>query len=88
MAVGVLRYLRERKIRVPQEISVTGFDNLKLADFVSPALTTVHIPRERIGQLAFERLVPGEKKLKSFGRELWIDPELVVRESTAPAKDS
>ena len=88
MAVGVLRYLRERKIRVPQEISVTGFDNLKLADFVSPALTTVHIPRERIGQLTFERLVPDEKKTNSFGRELWIDPELVVRESTGPAKSS
>jgi LacI family transcriptional regulator len=67
---------------------VTGFDNLKLADFVSPTLTTVHIPRERIGQLTFERLVPDEKKANSFGRELWIDPELVVRDSTGPATDS
>ena len=88
MAVGVLRYLRERKVRVPQEMSVTGFDDLKLAEFSSPPLTTVHIPRERIGHLAFERLVPGDKRPDSFGHELWIDPELVVRESTGPAKSS
>jgi LacI family transcriptional regulator len=43
-AVGALRELRERGIRVPQDISVTGFDNVKLSEFCYPALTTVHIP--------------------------------------------
>jgi DNA-binding LacI/PurR family transcriptional regulator len=86
MAVGVLRYLRERNVRVPQDISVTGFDNIKLAEFCSPPLTSVHIPRERIGHIVFERLVPSEKRAHSGGRELLIDPELVVRESTGPAR--
>jgi len=45
MAVGALRELRECGKRVPQEISVTGFDNVKLSEFCFPALTTVHIPR-------------------------------------------
>jgi DNA-binding LacI/PurR family transcriptional regulator len=85
MAVGVLRYLRERGIRVPREISVTGFDNIRLAEFCSPSLTSVHIPRDRIGHIAFERLVAGETKSRSSARELLIDPELVVRESTGPA---
>lgn len=83
MAVGVLRYLREQNIRVPQDISVTGFDNIRLAEFSSPSLTSVHIPRDRIGHLVFGRLVSDEKK--PAGSELWIDPELVVRESTGPA---
>lgn len=82
MAVGVLRYLREHGVRVPQEISVTGFDNIRLAEFCSPSLTSVHIPRDRIGHIAFERLVSEETKFN--GRELLIDPELVVRESTGP----
>src|SRR5258708_31483522 len=50
MAVWVLRHLRDQGIRVPEDVSVTGFDNISLAEFCSPALTTVHIPRERIGQ--------------------------------------
>jgi len=87
MAAGVLRYLRERSIRVPQEISVTGFDNIRLAEFCSPSLTTVHIPRDRIGHIAFERLIPAETKSKANARELLIDPELVVRESTGPASN-
>ena len=45
-AVGALRELRERGLRVPQDVSVTGFDNVKLSEFCYPALTTVHIPRE------------------------------------------
>jgi len=51
MALGALRELRDRGLRVPRDISVTGFDNIKLSEFCYPALTTVHIPRERIGQI-------------------------------------
>jgi DNA-binding LacI/PurR family transcriptional regulator len=86
MAVGVLRELRDRGYRVPQDVSVTGFDNIKLAEFSSPALTTVHIPREQIGRIIFENLVPESKKEHPSGREILIDPELVVRESTGPAR--
>jgi LacI family transcriptional regulator len=58
MAVGALRELRERGLNVPKDISVTGFDNIKLSDFCSPALTTVHIPRDRIGHTICECLLP------------------------------
>src|SRR3954452_6351436 len=62
MSVGALRELRERNLRVPQDISVTGFDNVKLSEFCYPALTTVHIPRDRIGRIIFERLAPKTDK--------------------------
>ncbi len=88
MAVGVLRELREQGIRVPQEISVTGFDNIKLAEFCSPALTTAHIPREQIGQIIFQSLVPDPEKEQLTGREIVIEPELVVRESTGPVRNT
>lgn len=85
MAVGALRELRERGVRVPEDMSVTGFDNVKLSEFSTPALTTVHIPRDRIGQIICERLIPGGGKLNGADREVVIDPEVMVRESTGPA---
>ncbi|SPE40926.1 Transcriptional regulator, LacI family [Candidatus Sulfopaludibacter sp. SbA3] len=82
-AVGALRELRERGIRVPQDMSVTGFDNVKLSEFCFPALTTVHIPRERIGHIICESLIPHD--VKTASGEIVIDPEFVVRDSTGPA---
>lgn len=84
-AVGALRELRERGLRVPQDISVTGFDNVKLSEFCYPPLTTVHIPRERIGHIISSRLLPGDSPLQPSRGEVVIDPEFVVRESTGPA---
>jgi LacI family transcriptional regulator len=88
MAVGALRELRERGIRVPQDISVTGFDNVKLSEFCHPALTTVHIPRDRIGHIVFDRLAPRPGGAEPPAEhEIVIDPEFVVRDSTGPAPD-
>jgi LacI family transcriptional regulator len=83
MAVGALRELRVRGRRVPEDVSVTGFDNITLAQYCHPALTTVHIPRDEIGQTICDTLMDRDKA--PFPREFVIDPELVLRESTGPA---
>ncbi len=83
MAVGALRELRDRGLRVPEDVSITGFDNVKLAQFCDPPLTTVHIPRDEIGRTICECLMNDEKALRAH--EFVIDPELVLRESTGPA---
>lgn len=81
MAVGVLRQLREMGLRVPEDVSVTGFDNISLSEMMTPSLTTVHIPCDTLGRKIFAMLTEkGDSQ-----RELVIDPELVVRESTGPA---
>ena len=85
MAVGVLRQLREMNITVPHDVSVTGFDNIRLSEFLNPALTTVHIPREQIGRQIFECLTSTASPEES-PREVIIDPELVVRESTGSVR--
>ncbi len=82
-AVGVLRELRERGLRVPEDVSVTGFDNVNLAQFCCPALTTVHIPRDEIGQTICDCLMHRDNAL--LEHELVVDPELVLRDSTGPA---
>ena len=87
MAVGVLRELREHGLRVPQDVSVTGFDNIRLSEFSFPPLTTVHIPRRQIGHIAFECLFPEPDSPGIPGHDILIDPEFVVRESTGPARN-
>ena len=86
MAAGALLELRERGIEVPRDISVTGFDNIELAKFCYPALTTVHIPRDQIGHAVFRSLAGDDKAHDLPGRELVITPEFVVRDSTGPAR--
>src|SRR5436305_9215194 len=86
MAMGALRELRERGMRVPQDVSVTGFDNVKLSEFCYPALTTVHIPRDRIGHIISDCLIPKPGKAPAGAPEIVIDPEFVLRDSTGPAK--
>jgi DNA-binding LacI/PurR family transcriptional regulator len=83
MAVGALRELRDRGIRVPQDVSVTGFDNIKLAQYCYPALTSVHIPRDQIGQIICESLIGESGEIQE--RDIMIDPELVLRDSTGSA---
>ena len=85
MAVGVIHELREQGISVPGDVSVTGCDNIKLAEYCYPALTTIHIPRDLIGKLAFESITE-ETGDSRHGRELVVTPEFVVRESTALAR--
>jgi len=89
MAIGVLKELHEHGLRVPEDISVTGFDNTIYAEYVSPALTTVHIDRERIAVHLFENLIRQkpvpDSQWSPEGRQIFIDTQLVVRESTGPA---
>lgn len=87
MAVGVMRELHEEGLQIPRDVSVTGFDNIKIAEFCSPTLTTVHIPREQIGHIIFERVL-GDCRNGHDNREIVIDPELVVRDSTSVAAKS
>lgn len=85
MAVGVMRKLREEGLQIPRDVSVTGFDGIKLAEFCSPPLTTVHIPREKIGHIIFDTVLGDSQNDNHSGHEIVIDPELVLRDSTGPA---
>jgi LacI family transcriptional regulator len=82
-AVGVIETARARGLRVPEDLSVVGFDDTQVARFASPPLTTVRQPLRDMGRIALRtalRLAAGEK-LDSHHVELAT--ELVVRQSTA-----
>ncbi|MGT0149108.1 substrate-binding domain-containing protein [Vibrio metschnikovii] len=50
MALGLISRLQQRGIRVPDDMSVIGYDNIELAEYFSPPLTTVHQPKRRVGE--------------------------------------
>jgi LacI family transcriptional regulator len=84
MALGVTRALREMGLAVPQDVSVVGCDNISLSEFACPALTTINIPRERIGHLVSAALMPDGEASPLWGREIVIEPDLIIRDSTGP----
>jgi DNA-binding LacI/PurR family transcriptional regulator len=85
-AIGAIRAFREAGLRVPQDVSVVGFDDVQSAAFQNPGLTTVRQPLRTMGILAAEAILrqiasPTERPAS---RQVVVDPELVVRESTCP----
>lgn len=84
-AIGAIRAFQEAGLRVPQDISVIGFDDIPSAAFNTPSLTTVRQPLSRMGQVAAQSLLERIEGKKEYPSEIAIEPELVVRESTAKA---
>lgn len=82
VALGVYHGLTEAGLRIPQDVSVVGFDNTYLSEFMSPSMTTVDIPRETLCKVAVEMLLE-EGAHKRRGREVKVATHLVIRDSTA-----
>jgi DNA-binding LacI/PurR family transcriptional regulator len=89
-AIGAIRALREGGLRVPEDVSVVGFDDIQSAAFQNPGLTTVRQPLRRMGQLAAETVLRAITNPASRpSRLITVEPEFVVRESTcAPVNRS
>jgi LacI family transcriptional regulator len=85
-AMGAMSALEEVGIRVPEDVSVIGFDDIFFARLARPPLTTIHIPRERLGRLAFEALEKMDRSKRQRGTERVVETSLVVRKSTAPPR--
>jgi len=91
MAFGALAAAREAGIAVPQQLSIVGFDDIELAAFSAPPLTTVAQPKLEIGTLAAELLLERVNTSRSESRRVILDPEIKVRGTTAthqPTKEN
>lgn len=86
MALGAMQELKANGIKIPQDISVIGFDDIAFASLSEPALTTVCSPRVEIGRRAIEALLTTIKIPNQQGIEIKIPTYLIVRESTAPPR--
>jgi DNA-binding LacI/PurR family transcriptional regulator len=87
-AIGAVRALQEQGLRVPQDVSVMGFDDIPGAAFHTPSLTTVRQPLNRMGEVAAQSLLDRIEGEQEYPAEIAIRPELVVRESTSEAPKS
>lgn len=81
LAAGAIKYLSQKKIRVPQEVSVIGIDNTELAALLNPTLTSVDFKAEFRGELAAKFLLERLQEPSLAPRKIRIEPELVIRES-------
>lgn len=84
-AVGAIRAIKETGMRVPEDISVVGFDDIREAAYHLPSLTTVRQPMRKIGAMAAEALIERIEGRNGHEAGILVEPELVVRESTGPA---
>jgi LacI family transcriptional regulator len=82
MALGVMRVIQERGLRVGADIAVGGFDDIPMAEHMHPGLTTVHQPIFEIGQLAARMLLQNIAQPGSPASTLLIEPQLMVRASS------
>jgi DNA-binding LacI/PurR family transcriptional regulator len=83
-AIGAMKALQEQGLRVPEDISVTGYDDISWAAHTIPPLTTVRIPREEMGRMAAQLLVGQIESRQTSSTITALNTELVVRESCAP----
>jgi LacI family transcriptional regulator len=85
-AIGAIRALRQHGIRVPEDMSVVGFDNIPWSDLCSPGLTTIDMPIHEMGLEAVKMLIHRLAKPDESRRRVVFDVSAVIRESVAPPR--
>ena len=85
-AIGAIRALKDFNLRVPEDVSVIGFDDIKAAAFTLPRLTTINQPLEEIGRVATQSLLNRIHNTVPPRDEIKVEPKLIIRESTGPVK--
>ena len=83
-AIGAIRALRDANLRVPEDVSVLGFDDIQVAAYNNPRLTTIRQPLHDMGETAARILLQRMQGFKDYPVEFAVPPELIIRETTAP----
>ncbi len=85
MAIGALRAVRERGLRVPEDLAVAGMDDVEISAHTDPPLTTLRVPKEEMGRLAAERLMALSRGESPVPRIAELSGTLIVRKSCGAA---
>lgn len=81
MAMGVIQAANQRGLRVPDDLSLIGYDDVHIAKFMTPALTTIHQPKYRLGKAAVDTLLYRLENPDTTAQVVQLEPTLVVRSS-------
>lgn len=87
-AMGAIRALHESGLRVPEDVSVVGFDDIERAAYQNPGLTTVRQPLRKMGAIAAETVLRGIRTPSALSKtkQITVAPELIVRGTTSTMK--
>lgn len=86
IAIGAIHYLKTRGIKIPEDVSVIGFDGIEADLLLDPPLSTVGVPKIELGAEALKLLVNALKNKKSLPKKIVVPVELIVRKSTSICK--
>lgn len=86
-AIGAIRAIMDHGLRVPEDISVVGFDDIQSAQYHNPSLTTIRQPLNQMGKIAAQTLLQRVRGQGTSSHAMPVLPELVIRESTCPPRD-
>lgn len=81
IAAGAIKALREKGFRIPEDVAVMGFDDMPLCNYIEPALTTVHVPKQYMGQMAVTRLLQIIRSSESYPVKIEIGTRIIKRKS-------
>jgi LacI family transcriptional regulator len=87
MAMGVMDAVRNRNLRIPDDVSVVGFDNIPQSAMINPSLTTVQQPLEQMGRVATQMLLGVLKNPQKDVNRIELPTELIIRSSTSAPKN-
>lgn len=82
IAIGAMQALQERGYKIPEDISIVGFDNIPMCNYINPPLTTVNVPKKYMGEMAAERLIAVLKAKRFVPVKMEINTNLVERRSS------
>jgi DNA-binding LacI/PurR family transcriptional regulator len=88
MAVGAMNVLKRNKVRLPEDVSVVGMDNISIAEMMVPALTTIVQPFQQMCHKAVELIMTMRGGEKPSENRIVLQPDIIVRESTAACSRS
>lgn len=86
MAVGGIHAVFAKGLKVPQDISIIGFDDIQSAKYINPSLTTVKKPIEKISKLGAEKLLEEVERNERKGEKIFVETELIIRNSVSSRK--
>ncbi|QHM77597.1 Ribose operon repressor [Mixta theicola] len=81
MAVGAYHALYQAGLRIPEDMAIMGYDNIELARYMTPPLTTIHQPKDELGELAIDTLIHRMQAPGASQQKLVLTPELIERRS-------
>ena len=82
MAIGAMQFLRDKGYKIPQDVSVVGFDDVEADLMIDPPLTTIRVPKIELGVESFRTMVQILKQKKTVFKKILVPVELIVRKST------